>query len=961
MYTEHFGFLEDPFGVSPDPRFLYLGPVHHEAFAALLYGVKMRRGFMCLTGEPGTGKTTLLYALLERLEGSLRTVFLPGTDLTFKQRLQFIIESLGAKPAGGTVLSLTRQLQDLLAEEWRADSNVVLIFDEAQGLTVREMEDIRLLTNFETPQAKLLQVVLVGQPQLKAKLALPELSQLKQRITVNVSLRPLTLSETTEYIEHRLRVADWHKPLHTLFGRPVLAAIFEASRGIPRLINAVCHNALLIAYAENKYRVETAMIKEAAQELDLAEAAERAAQPEAVLPVEATEKHDQLEAEPISTPSASETRPTAPPRERPLIKAIERPAISRPVEPPSPVHEPVPAAPEPSRQVAQVANLRHPVHEPEISQRVEPWLELHEQTALASEPDEEDFALELGRELELTLEVSEATESWPETEHLEPSPVQVGEEAHASEPAPTVVLKTDAAEEPEPLVAVSQAKDLTPEIHEAAEAEPVASPEVSEEVQPIFASAPEISQEFEPAVDLDEEMALLPEMNEEAEFWLQASEEVQPAVDLDQEIGFLSGVSEEIEFGSETSRELEAAPGGRRIDLTLLPPAPEASQESEAVPEIVESEKLAPEEDQVAAPALNVDQLEAPGVKVGPESKVEIAEPDGVASEPVEVAEPVMEHREVEPSMKVSRQPEPVAISHEPEVAEPVVEVAEIEKPTEVMEEPEPVVFSYEPEPEPIALTAMPLPAISRRWLPVHPAGPSLNQLLDELEGFAWVREGGPKHRSTNGNHRALSSLPSLETLEPPAATSSQMDSSLDELSNLHIRHSMQPKRLSTAQMAAWVLFFVMVSLCSGVVIGIAVGHYWPDLATRFNSSANRQPKPQTAVNHSQPAAPAPNQEEVKSQPVAPPPPVMQPTTMPPLINREPPLGQSKIRTVILRRGDDLGRILQREYGYVNRRLIQQVQAANPQIKDWDHLEVGQKINLVIDPEEDTSPSRQGP
>lgn len=271
MYTEHFGFREDPFGVSPDPRFLYLGPGHQEAFAALMYGVKMRRGFICLVGEPGTGKTTLLYALLGQLDNSVRTVFLPGTDLTFKQRLQFILESLGSKPQGGTVLSLTRQLQDLLADQWRSGNNVVLIFDEAQNLSIREMEDIRLLTNFEVPQAKLLQVMLVGQPQLKSKLSLSELAQLKQRITVNVNLRPLTMSETSEYIEHRLRCTEWNKPLHSLVSRPVLAAIYEASHGIPRLINAVCHNALLVAYAENKYRIELPMVKEAAQELDLFE------------------------------------------------------------------------------------------------------------------------------------------------------------------------------------------------------------------------------------------------------------------------------------------------------------------------------------------------------------------------------------------------------------------------------------------------------------------------------------------------------------------------------------------------------------------------------------------------------------------------------------------------------------------------------------------------------------------
>lgn len=882
MYTEHFGFQEDPFGVSPDPRFLYLGPAHHEAFAALLYGVKMRRGFMCLIGEPGTGKTTLLYALLERLEGSLKTVFLPGTDLTFKQRLQFIIESLGAKPIGGTVLSLTRQLQDLLADEWRADSNVVLIFDEAQNLTVREMEDIRLLTNFEVPQAKLLQVILVGQPQLRDKLALPELAQLKQRITVNVNLRPLTLSETAEYIEHRLRCTEWNKPLHTLFSRPVVAALHESSRGIPRLINAICHNALLIAYAENKSRVEMAMIQEAAQELDLGEVAE----------------------------------PTPPPQ-------IAPPPVAREVRPPiQPELTPTPA-------VSEVLQVAAPVEpEPEIRQPVVPVVP--EPVVAAAELSEEDLALELGREIELTFEMGEPAEPEPEAQLYEVFP-----EIMAPETTLAAALTSESAAPLEPVVEVSQA-ELIPEVREVVE----------------FGS--ESGAELEPALDLEHEITFLSEEREAAEVWPEVSEAFEPAAELGQGVELVSKsngdealwpeASEAVELVTEPDPTIEfrPKPNGKftsalgRTDLHLSPPEPKTNGESGTPRRIV----------QPKAPRLRVsDEPKGPGYQV--------------------------------------------------------------KGPLRVSQKPEPAVFGYGLEPGPTAVVA---PATNgRKWRPTHPAGLSLNQLLDELESFAQVREPRPAPRPTHskvresvapapaqpaprviddrGEHEWQDTPPSVPeakdepgvmddewtwpraakapestpaTVEPKPTPRVQAEFETPTITGQQVRLSMERPRLSTPHMVVWALFFVMVSLSFGILLGIILRPHLASWAQRYSSSpVSRQEERQKSGERSQPAVPTSRTEDAKPQPVVPPPPVVQPETPPPSVTSEAALTELKLRTVTVRRGDDLPRILRREYGYINRRLVQAVQAANPQIADWDYLEVGDQLNLPLDPEADATPRRR--
>ncbi|MBI3950774.1 MAG: AAA family ATPase [Acidobacteria bacterium] len=893
MYTEHFGFQEDPFGVSPDPRFLYLGPAHHEAFAALLYGVKMRRGFICLIGEPGTGKTTLLYALLERLEGKLRTVFLPGTDLTFKQRLQFILESLGANPAGGTVLSLTRQLQDLLADEWRAGSNVVLIFDEAQNLTVREMEDIRLLTNFEIPQAKLLQVILVGQQQLKDKLALPELAQLKQRITVNVNLRPLTLSETAEYIEHRLRVAEWNKPLHTLFSRPVVAAIFEKSRGIPRLINALCHNALLIAYAENKYRVEMPMVEEAAQELDLFEAAQETAP----LPVSVRQPA------PVAETSArlEEEAPAILPTSQPILAAPPQPEIA-----PKPVSEPIFAV----------------LPQPERTQTFEPLLELseeaialeHESHPMASEFGEQAVALELGREVELTLDVSEPIEAGPEAEPAQSLPVQVGEQALTQEPTPAAALQAEPIEGLGRLEEVSESSQFVPEVREMPESEP------------------EINAELQPAMDLDEEVTLLPEMSEEAELWPEISEESEPAVDLSEAMGLEPVVAEDREFDSEVVELIGAGwtPNGNgAIRLE-----PEASDELEAV----------------LGRGGTDFSLSSPRPKVNGKF--------GTALGRSKLSPPALE---------ISRQSK--------------LPIYRVEKSVRMAEEWQPPVSGCEPEtPTPVTVAATPL--VGRRWLPTHPIGPPLNQVLDELEGYAGVRqarpeprpakvgiivppattievrEARPEPRPADGGQRPQPSLPTLESFEPRRSTESEFQTQL--VSGQQIRHSIEPKRLPTAQMVAWMLFVSLFALSFGVVAGIAFGHYFPDIVKRFGAPTVTQEKPRIGVSEPQPSPPATGGGEEKSQPVSPPAPAVQPSK-PPSVVREFLRAPSEVRTVTVKKGDDLPRILRREYGYINSRLVRLVQAANPQVKDWDYLEIGQKLKLPLDPEEDVPPSRQGP
>jgi general secretion pathway protein A len=265
MYNSYFGFRESPFSVTPDPRFFYTNPVYLEAYAALRYGIEAKKGFIVITGEVGTGKTTLLRKLMRNLEDSVHSVFIFNTHLSFVELLQTTLHDLGLAPQDTSKVSMLQQLYDYLITELKQGHTVAALIDEAQDLSDDVLEDLRLLSNLETDREKLIQIVLVGQPELEAKLDQPGLRQLKQRVAVQCRLNPLKDEEAAPYIDFRLRVAGYAD--RGLFQRDAVRQIAFYSKGIPRLMNMICDNALLIVYAESKQTVSANTIKEVARDL----------------------------------------------------------------------------------------------------------------------------------------------------------------------------------------------------------------------------------------------------------------------------------------------------------------------------------------------------------------------------------------------------------------------------------------------------------------------------------------------------------------------------------------------------------------------------------------------------------------------------------------------------------------------------------------------------------------------
>ena len=236
MYLKFYGLAEKPFNPTPDPRFLYLSPGHREALAQLHYGVQERQGFIVLTGKVGTGKTTLLHALRQRLDGQTAISYVFNSALSFNGILEYTLEDLGIAKREESRVRRLMALNNFLIERERAGQNTVLIIDEAQNLAPETLEHVRLLSNFETTTVKLLQILLVGQPELKAKLALPELYQLAQRIGLRCQIPPLTPAETGQYVRNRLRVAGASD--QGIFKDSALERITQYSGGIPRVINS---------------------------------------------------------------------------------------------------------------------------------------------------------------------------------------------------------------------------------------------------------------------------------------------------------------------------------------------------------------------------------------------------------------------------------------------------------------------------------------------------------------------------------------------------------------------------------------------------------------------------------------------------------------------------------------------------------------------------------------------------
>ena len=266
MYLTFFGLREKPFNVTPDPKFLFLTPGHREALAQLVYGVNERKGFIVLTGEIGTGKTTLLRALLQRLDATSAVAFVSNTTMDFDGILEYMLEDFGIAKPGQSPAQQIIALNNFLIERQRAGQNAVLILDEAQNLSAATLERVRLLSNFETVSDKLLQILLVGQPELREKLQLPELRQLKQRIGLRATIPRLTPGEVGRYIQTRLRIAGASD--RALFSDRAVNRIVEYTGGLPRLVNTVSDHCLIIGYTEHKRRIDRDIVDQAVQYLE---------------------------------------------------------------------------------------------------------------------------------------------------------------------------------------------------------------------------------------------------------------------------------------------------------------------------------------------------------------------------------------------------------------------------------------------------------------------------------------------------------------------------------------------------------------------------------------------------------------------------------------------------------------------------------------------------------------------
>ncbi|MFH1861472.1 MAG: AAA family ATPase [bacterium] len=260
MYLSYFGLREQPFNVTPDPKFLYFGEAYQDALAYLLYGIRMRKGFVVLTGEIGIGKTTIINALLERLDDSHKVAHLVHSNMSLKDLLRFVFRDFGLSSEGKSKSELLIALQDFLICLDQQGGNAVLIIDEAQNLRSWQLEEIRLLSNIETSKRKLLQIVLVGQPELLYLINSVELKQFKQRISLHFHLKALNLQQMIEYIEHRLAMSGYEGK--KLFDDKAYDEVFDFSQGIPRLINTICDRALIKACISDQRRINRKLIRQ---------------------------------------------------------------------------------------------------------------------------------------------------------------------------------------------------------------------------------------------------------------------------------------------------------------------------------------------------------------------------------------------------------------------------------------------------------------------------------------------------------------------------------------------------------------------------------------------------------------------------------------------------------------------------------------------------------------------------
>src|SRR3954462_11720799 len=322
MYERFYQLRERPFALSPDPEYLYPSRVHQDALDHLRYGLESQAGFIVITGEVGSGKTTLLQAILRNLDNQTTVGRIVNTMLEPRELLEAIMIDFGLDPAAKSKPLLLRDLSQFLVDQRLAGRLVLLVIDEAQNLGLGALEELRMLSNLETEKSKLLQIVLVGQPNLRDKLAAPELEQLRQRITVSYHLTPLDAEETHNYINHRLRHASIGVPL--TFPREATDLIHARSRGVPRIVNVICDAALVFGYAEERSGFDAPTIHDVLQELEMT----------GVLP-------PQREAEAAPSAPASAPPASAPQAAAPVAAIAPAPMPAAPVARVAPVTAPV--------------------------------------------------------------------------------------------------------------------------------------------------------------------------------------------------------------------------------------------------------------------------------------------------------------------------------------------------------------------------------------------------------------------------------------------------------------------------------------------------------------------------------------------------------------------------------------------------------------------------------------------
>jgi len=266
MYSEFYGFSEKPFNTTPDTKFFFPSSKHTEALNSLIYAINERRGFVVITGEIGAGKTTVCRAMLNRLGINTKVATITNTHLTCKELIAEILEELEVDYRPGTKQKLLSQLNKHLIKELASDMNVALVIDEAQNLSPKVLEEIRMLSNLETEKEKLIQIILVGQPQLKVKLQSAFLEQFKQRIAVYYHISALNCEESRDYISHRLKLVSSNGC--DVFTPEALNLVCQHSRGVPRIINLICDSALLSGYIYEEKKISGKIINEVVDERD---------------------------------------------------------------------------------------------------------------------------------------------------------------------------------------------------------------------------------------------------------------------------------------------------------------------------------------------------------------------------------------------------------------------------------------------------------------------------------------------------------------------------------------------------------------------------------------------------------------------------------------------------------------------------------------------------------------------